>query len=84
MSQSDAEPPPGMPRWVKIGGIIIILLILLVVVLVLTGVHEPGAPGPGGHGPGMLTGVALLISHHGSGRPALGDTATSDGIPSEG
>ena len=43
---------PGMPRWVKVSGIIAIVLVLLVVVVLLVatalGLHTPG--GPGGHG----------------------------------
>jgi hypothetical protein len=42
-------PKPGIPRWVKVGIITLVVLVLLVVMLTLTGVHEPG-PGPG-HGP---------------------------------
>ncbi len=45
---------PGMPRWVKVSGIIVIGLVLLVVVALLVGtalgLHTPPA-GPGGHGP---------------------------------
>jgi hypothetical protein len=41
----------GMPRWVKVSGIIVLVLILLVVVMLLIG------GGGGGHGP----------SRHGSG-----------------
>jgi hypothetical protein len=56
-----ADPPPrvepnreypGMPRWVKVSGLIVIGLVLLVVVVLLVatalGLHTPG--GPGGHG----------------------------------
>ena len=38
---------PGMPRWVKVSGIIVIGLVLLVVILLLTGVG--GDHGPGRH-----------------------------------
>ncbi len=38
---------PGIPRWVKVSGIIVIVLVLLVVVMLLIG--------GGGHGPGMHT-----------------------------
>lgn len=84
MAQSDPETSPGIPRWVKVGGLIVILLILLVIVLALTGVHELGGPAPGGHGPGMLTGVALLTLRPGPRRPApWGDTAAGDVIQTE-
>ena len=45
---------PGMPRWVKVSGIILIGLVLLVVVVLLVttalGLHTPPG-GPGGHTP---------------------------------
>jgi hypothetical protein len=53
------EPPAGMPRWVKVFGIIAIVVVLLFVILLLTG-------GPGSHGPGRHTGglgsYASLVS----------------------
>lgn len=79
MSQSDAGTPPGMPRWVKAGVIVVCLLVLLFVVLVLTGVHDPGGPG---HVPGMLAGVVSLAFHRGPERPAPGDRAAADVTPS--
>ena len=43
---------PGMPRWVKVFGIVVIVLVLLVVVVLVVatalGLHTPG--GPAGHG----------------------------------
>lgn len=44
-----ANPPPypGMPRWVKVFGIIIIVLVLLLVIMLLL----PGDHGPGRHLP---------------------------------
>jgi len=45
---------PGIPRWVKVAGIIVIGLVLLVVVGLLVGsalgLHAPSG-GLGGHGP---------------------------------
>lgn len=41
-----AEGPPGMPRWVKAGAVVLGLLILLFLILHLTGVVS-------GHGPGQ-------------------------------
>jgi hypothetical protein len=42
----------GIPRWVKVVGIVVAIVVLLVVVMMLTGVfggdHRPGPP-PGGH-----------------------------------
>lgn len=58
-----SEPPPdsdtgvepertGLPRWVWLVGIVLLLVVLLGVILMLTGVvggeHTPGPP-PGGH-----------------------------------
>ncbi len=40
---------PGMPRWVKLAGIIALILILLLVVLMVAGVG--GQHGPGRHLP---------------------------------
>ncbi len=44
-----AEPPPypGVPRWVKVLGVIALVLVLLIAVMLLIG--------GGGHGPGMHT-----------------------------
>jgi hypothetical protein len=41
------SPPSGMPRWVKVSGIIALALVLLFVVLHLTGLG--GDHGPGRH-----------------------------------
>jgi hypothetical protein len=43
----DRELKPGMPRWVKVGIVALVVLVLLVVILTLTGVHELGPR----HGP---------------------------------
>ncbi|RWF78222.1 MAG: hypothetical protein EOS26_06035 [Mesorhizobium sp.] len=42
-----ADPPdyPGIPRWVKVSGIIVIVLILLVIAALFTGVGGPHVPG---------------------------------------
>ena len=50
----ERESPPGMPRWLKVSGLIAGVLVLLVVGLMFIGGHE-GGPGPGGHGPGRHT-----------------------------
>lgn len=41
------ELPPGIPRWVKVFGIITLILILLVVIMIIFG---GGNHGPGRHG----------------------------------
>ena len=48
-SEPDREAKPGMPRWVKLSGIIVGALVVLVIILALTG-------GPGRHGPSRHTG----------------------------
>jgi hypothetical protein len=40
---------PGIPRWVKVFGIIVIILVLLVGIILLTSVGGPH--GPGRHSP---------------------------------
>jgi hypothetical protein len=50
----DRPPYPGMPRWVKVSGIIVIVLALLVAIILATGVggdHGPGRHGGGGNTP---------------------------------
>jgi len=49
--EADRESTTGMPRWVKVSGIIVGILVLLVIVLALTGVLG-GQHGPGRHLPG--------------------------------
>jgi hypothetical protein len=40
----EARPAAGMPRWVKVLGVLVLLVVLLVVVLHLTG-NSLGGPG---------------------------------------
>jgi hypothetical protein len=50
----DHPPYPGMPRWVKVSGIIVIALALLIALILATGVggdHGPGRHGGGGDTP---------------------------------
>ena len=46
---STASGPPGMPRWVKVFGIIFIVLVLLAGIILITGIG--GEHGPGRHNP---------------------------------
>ena len=46
-SDPDRPAPPGMPRWVKVSGAVVLTLILLFVILRLTGLG--GDHGPGRH-----------------------------------
>jgi hypothetical protein len=54
MAELPSSPKVGMPRWVKVSGIIVGVLVLLAVILVLTGVlggqHGPARHIPGGGG----------------------------------
>jgi hypothetical protein len=45
----DGEPTTGMPRWVKVSGIVALVVVALVLILLFTGA-------PGRHGPGRHTG----------------------------
>ena len=47
--EPDQDPATGLPRWVKVSGIIVGVLVLLVIVLGLTGLL--GEHGPWQHGP---------------------------------
>lgn len=40
----DRESPPGVPRWVKISGLVVLVVavVVVVVMLVLGGEHGPG------------------------------------------
>ena len=53
MSDPDRESHPGMPRWVKVSGIIAIVLVLVIVIIVLVsgGEHGPRRHLPGGSPP---------------------------------
>jgi hypothetical protein len=42
---ADPASYPGIPRWVKVSGMIVIALVLLVIVVVFTGVGGPHRPG---------------------------------------
>jgi hypothetical protein len=59
----DRGSPPGIPRWLKVSGIIVVVLIVLVVgISFIAGVeHGPGQFGPGQHGPGPSGSRPVLI-----------------------
>ncbi|MGI8425347.1 MAG: hypothetical protein ACR2FO_01175 [Actinomycetota bacterium] len=52
---------PGMPRWVKMFSIVVIVLVLLVVALLLFG---PDQFGPGQHGPGRHMPSAQAVTSY--------------------
>jgi hypothetical protein len=50
--EPQSNQKPGIPRWVKVSGLVVIVLAVVLVVLMLTGVlgqHGPGQFGPGQH-----------------------------------
>lgn len=54
--------PPGMPRWVKILGVVAIAVIaVLVAVMLIAG----GDHGPGRHGAESSAGIAMSVPHWG-------------------
>jgi hypothetical protein len=56
----DRTSTPGIPRWVKVFGIVVIVLILLFVISLLSGVRH----GPGLHAPsGDVGGHTLSVEH---------------------
>jgi hypothetical protein len=62
---ADRGSPPGMPRWVKVSGIIVAVLILLIVALLLSGGHGPrrhASSDAGGHAPRSSVTAGLMLS----------------------
>jgi hypothetical protein len=64
---ADRGSPPGMPRWVKVSGIIVaVLVLLLVVVLLVSGGHGPrrhlSSGGASGHAPLASVTASLTLS----------------------
>lgn len=61
---TDRPSYPGLPRWVKVSGIILIVLILLVAIIFafdIGGEHGPEQFGPGQHGPSNDTGGETML-----------------------
>lgn len=52
----------GMPCWVKVSGLIVVLLAVLVVILLVLG--GPGGHGPGRHGSASGPGAQVLALDH--------------------
>jgi len=62
MADRDGSEPggvPGVPRWVKVIGIVVAMLIVLVVLAQLTGLAGDHSPGRhlGGQGPATVDGL---------------------------
>lgn len=62
MAEQPISSPPGMPRWVKVSGMIAIVVALLVVIALVVsgGEHGPGRHLPAGDTP---TGHTPPVSH---------------------
>ena len=63
---ADRGSPPGMPRWVKVSGIIVAVLVLLLVIVLLIsgGEHGPRrhlSDGAGGHTPRSSVAASLTL-----------------------
>ena len=63
---ADLPPDPGIPRWVKVAGIIVIVLVLVAAIIMVTGIggqHGPGrhipSGAPGGHTPSGRLGSGI-------------------------
>lgn len=61
--ETDGSSPPGMPRWLKMSGIIVLVVILLVVIiqLVVGGQHGPGLHTPSGADGDLPTASFTLV-----------------------
>jgi hypothetical protein len=70
---ADRGSPPGMPRWVKVSGIIVaVLVLLLVIVLLLSGGHGPRRHlSDGAAGPAPLPSVTAALTVSGGGPGGL-------------
>jgi hypothetical protein len=60
----DRESPPGMPRWVKVSGIVVVVLVLLVVIVMFV---VGGQHGPGRHALGVDTSGVEVAAERGHG-----------------
>jgi len=77
----DTGAGPGIPRWVKVFGIIVIVLVLLVGIIMVTGIGGPH--GPGRHmpssGAGGLTSTFSVIEDYTLPGGDLGGHASPEG-----
>jgi hypothetical protein len=60
------ELPPGIPRWVKVFGIVALVLVLLVIIMLFV---SGGSHGPGRHIPSGGAGSHMPPIAHGVQRP---------------
>jgi hypothetical protein len=54
--------PAGVPRWVKVSGVIALVVVVIVVIMLVTG---RGGHGPSRHTPGGDTGAGTSAGHTG-------------------
>jgi len=62
----DAPPYPGIPRWLKVSGIIVIVAVLLVIIIMFIG---GGQHGPGRHRPSSDSGGHTPPTEHEARQP---------------
>jgi hypothetical protein len=57
---------PGMPRWVKVAGIVVVALVLLVVIFMIVGggAHSPGRHTPSASGASYAAVIAIDVWTH--------------------
>jgi hypothetical protein len=72
----ERRPAPGMPRWVKVLGIVALVLVLLTIVLILVG---GGSHGPGRHVGGDASPAGVAEDRSPSGRDVGGHTPPEGG-----
>jgi hypothetical protein len=76
----DTDTRPGMPRWVKVFGIIVIVLVLLFVISMLAGVrHGPGMHTPSGDAGGHIPPFSVMEDDTPSGSDFAGYTSPEAG-----
>ena len=76
----DTDTRPGMPRWVKVFGIIVIVLVLLFVISMLAGVrHGPGMHTPSGDAGGHTPTFSVMEDDTRSGSDLAGYTPPEAG-----
>lgn len=61
--RSTTDTPPGLPRWVKLSGIIALVLVVIVLITMFTlgGNHGPGRHLPSGGAGGFTSPIAYQV-----------------------
>ena len=60
---AERPPYPGMPRWLKVSGILVIVLVLLVAALLVTGAGGDHGPGRHSGGGGNTPATSVPAGH---------------------